>query len=661
MSPALPASLPASLASLLSAPASPTPPHPAMASARGPQAATPDSPFAQLMRQRAEAQLNSVRLADQQALAQRVSAAAVARPSTPPELASRPAAPIPAAPNNPPPARGAAPPSAPAAVSPRAKPTGSPAPAGNAQAARKANANGAAQGERAELAATAASRTQLGRRSQHTPAPETADAAGLPAITQAADPASALVLAVTRLGWPASNAPADPDPASEVALSAIPADAAGQTEPALPGPGPIDAARAGNASAPELSPPDLLPKLPAAEPAGTTDRDAPPGLDRTAEAGLAGPPLQRPGRSSARGTEAAGPAAIDPVSVPGPAAAVLLAAGAPAARTGVAAPGEAGTDSPAQRGPRRTDRAQVAASAPAPGELASLAPAALQARTGVAAPGEAGADSPAQRGPRRTERAQVAVPAPGDQARLAPATLQAGTTAGATHGARPALNGPAGHGPEAAPSSSVGLAGGASGAGQAAGAALAPAGPRFDQALQDALQAMPLALAAPGGPAGRATTGEGDVSLRIDVPADSPQFAPALGTQLSLLVRNGVQTVRLELNPAEMGPIQVQIALDGNAAQVEFQASRADTRSLIEASLPALAGALQDAGLTLAGGGVFEHSQGRQAGDAPDRQGGNPAQGSGRTQAGREASAGAGPAAPRSGLGTSRGLVDLIA
>jgi flagellar hook-length control protein FliK len=70
-------------------------------------------------------------------------------------------------------------------------------------------------------------------------------------------------------------------------------------------------------------------------------------------------------------------------------------------------------------------------------------------------------------------------------------------------------------------------------------------------------------------------------------------------------VKDGVQEARLHLHPAELGPVSVQIALDGQAAHIDFTAAVAATRDSIEQSLPALAAALREAGFTLAGGGVF--------------------------------------------------------
>lgn len=110
---------------------------------------------------------------------------------------------------------------------------------------------------------------------------------------------------------------------------------------------------------------------------------------------------------------------------------------------------------------------------------------------------------------------------------------------------------------------------------------------------------------------GSVTSAEAPVAASVPVPMESPDFAEAFGVQVSLLARDGVQEAELHLNPAEMGPVSVQIVLDGERARIDFGAQAAATRAAIEASLPELAAALRDAGLTLAGGGVSQHGAGR--------------------------------------------------
>ena len=104
-------------------------------------------------------------------------------------------------------------------------------------------------------------------------------------------------------------------------------------------------------------------------------------------------------------------------------------------------------------------------------------------------------------------------------------------------------------------------------------------------------------------------------SVAIATPVTAPEFAQELGLRLAVLAKDGVQTAELHLNPADMGPVSVQIVMDGTQARVDFGADMAATRQAIEAGLPALASALRDAGFTLAGGGVSQHAGGRSGGN----------------------------------------------
>lgn len=146
------------------------------------------------------------------------------------------------------------------------------------------------------------------------------------------------------------------------------------------------------------------------------------------------------------------------------------------------------------------------------------------------------------------------------------------------------------------------------------------------------------------------------VSVTVIIPATSPEFNEALGVQVGVLARDGVQHAELHLNPADMGPISVQIALDGTRAHVDFGADSLATRQIIESGLPELASALRDAGFTLAGGGVSQHSRGQA-----DREGGKrqPSASSSRQVNGSNDVQSA--STRRSTVRTSQGGVDLYA
>ncbi len=165
-------------------------------------------------------------------------------------------------------------------------------------------------------------------------------------------------------------------------------------------------------------------------------------------------------------------------------------------------------------------------------------------------------------------------------------------------------------------------------------------------------QALPGAAAAPGGVPTPAVA-------QVQAPVHSHAFAPEVGARVSLLAADGVQQAELQLNPADMGPVAVQIVIDGSQAQVSFHAAQAETRQALQQSLPDLAAALQGQGLTLSGGGVFQQAPrdaDPQSGGA--NTGGGDAQGSGSGGSARVGTTGATAA---TAARRSVGLLDTFA
>lgn len=82
--------------------------------------------------------------------------------------------------------------------------------------------------------------------------------------------------------------------------------------------------------------------------------------------------------------------------------------------------------------------------------------------------------------------------------------------------------------------------------------------------------------------------------------ADDPGFPGQVALKVAQWSASGIQQATLDLHPAELGPIQIRIDLDGNNASIRFGAAHEGTRSLLDEALPALAVALQADGLSLA-------------------------------------------------------------
>jgi flagellar hook-length control protein FliK len=175
----------------------------------------------------------------------------------------------------------------------------------------------------------------------------------------------------------------------------------------------------------------------------------------------------------------------------------------------------------------------------------------------------------------------------------------------------------------------------------------------------DALVTNFAAVLAQAMPAAAATAAPVSASGQVQAPVHSSAFAPELGARVSLLAVDGVQHAELQLNPADMGPVSVQIVVDGAQAHVSFHAAQAETRQALEQSLPDLAAALQGQGLTLSGGGVFQQaSKDAQGGD--DEAGGDDGRSS-RIGASGDRLGGAGTAGAAVAARRSVGLLDTFA
>jgi flagellar hook-length control protein FliK len=172
--------------------------------------------------------------------------------------------------------------------------------------------------------------------------------------------------------------------------------------------------------------------------------------------------------------------------------------------------------------------------------------------------------------------------------------------------------------------------------------------------------ATPTPAAAPG-PAAAAPVYQAELPSR---PGDAA-FAGDLAAQVTVLVEGGFQQAELRLNPAELGPIQIQlnVSTQTQTADISFSAVHGLTRESIEQALPELRDMLEAQGLSLGQTGVSGGQQ--QGGDGRD---------SAAAQA-RTARAGAAPGADgapvqagQGGLGThavaaraTRGMLDLYA
>ncbi|HTX05018.1 MAG TPA: flagellar hook-length control protein FliK [Steroidobacteraceae bacterium] len=81
-----------------------------------------------------------------------------------------------------------------------------------------------------------------------------------------------------------------------------------------------------------------------------------------------------------------------------------------------------------------------------------------------------------------------------------------------------------------------------------------------------------------------------------------------LGTKLTWMAHQGIQSASLQLSPEHLGPLQVNISVHDGQASVWFGAAQSDTRAALQQSLPQLRQLFANQGLTLADAGVSRDS-----------------------------------------------------
>jgi len=74
----------------------------------------------------------------------------------------------------------------------------------------------------------------------------------------------------------------------------------------------------------------------------------------------------------------------------------------------------------------------------------------------------------------------------------------------------------------------------------------------------------------------------------IPTPVRDPRWAEEFATRMTMMVRGGESQASLQLSPVDLGPMDVSVTVKDSQASIHFGAAQAETRALIEASIPRL-------------------------------------------------------------------------
>ena len=130
-----------------------------------------------------------------------------------------------------------------------------------------------------------------------------------------------------------------------------------------------------------------------------------------------------------------------------------------------------------------------------------------------------------------------------------------------------------------------------------------------------ALQA--LASAAPRTQAGAAPTAVDNAHNHSLPLAEPTWFAERLTQQIAVMLTQNAQHARIEVNPPDLGPVEVRVSMNGDEATIQLAAPHAATREALTDALPRLRASFADSGVALGHTGVFaQMPEQRQSGSA---------------------------------------------
>lgn len=78
-----------------------------------------------------------------------------------------------------------------------------------------------------------------------------------------------------------------------------------------------------------------------------------------------------------------------------------------------------------------------------------------------------------------------------------------------------------------------------------------------------------------------------------------PAWTQAMSARISWMAGSGVHTATMQLHPAELGSIHIQLSVDGDSTSVQIQAQNKDTSELVEKMMPRLHSGMENQGLKL--------------------------------------------------------------
>lgn len=96
----------------------------------------------------------------------------------------------------------------------------------------------------------------------------------------------------------------------------------------------------------------------------------------------------------------------------------------------------------------------------------------------------------------------------------------------------------------------------------------------------------------------------GNAGTALSAPVGTSDWTRQLGSQLTWMSQQGIQSASLQLSPDHLGPLQVSISVHQGQASVWFGAAQPETREALSRAMPELRSMFANQGLALTDSGV---------------------------------------------------------
>ena len=90
-----------------------------------------------------------------------------------------------------------------------------------------------------------------------------------------------------------------------------------------------------------------------------------------------------------------------------------------------------------------------------------------------------------------------------------------------------------------------------------------------------------------------------ETPAHVSVPLNDPRWAEQVGDRVAWMARGEVQSAQINITPPQMGPIQINISLNGDQMSAHFVALNPEVRQALDEAMPRLREMLSGAGINL--------------------------------------------------------------